>query len=81
MSRRLTKNDKARLLEHTNSSSELEKLAHFIDPNDSSEFHEGMAAGLLLALEIVSKNGGLNAVSAQTIHSVVCRCIQESESK
>lgn len=43
------------------------------------EFHEGMAAGLLIAIEMIDKNGGgLDPASAQTLMVVIIRCIDGS---
>lgn len=59
MSRRLTPDDKSRIMEQV-SDDLIDYLIgytnRFIDANDSSEFNEGMAAGLLLAVEIISKD-------------------------
>jgi hypothetical protein len=78
ISRRLTENDKAQLIEHADLTM-IPITNNFIDPKDSSEFHEGMAAGLLLATEIIKNSGVFNAVSAMGITTCVVRCIQESE--
>jgi hypothetical protein len=78
MSRRLSEYEKA-FLGEWRADSQLEKLTdRFIDPSDGKEFHEGMAAGLLLALELIKNAGGLNSISGQSINAVVQRCIKES---
>jgi hypothetical protein len=79
-SRRLNDDEKAKLVEHaTLQQEEMLVTNRFIDPNDGSEFHEGMASGLLLAVEIIQSCGGLNATSASAIAMVVARCIQETK--
>jgi hypothetical protein len=74
MSRRLTADDKAQLREFTDVYL-MEFTDKIIDPNDGKEFHEGMAAGLLLAVEIVTKTGELSTASAHAINACVQRCI------
>jgi hypothetical protein len=74
MSRRLTADDKAQLREFTDVG--LVKFTDkIIDPNDGKEFHEGMAAGLLLAVEIISNTGWLSPAGAHAINACVQRCI------
>ncbi len=78
MSRRLSEFEKS-LFNEWVSDSQLEKLTDsFIDPNDGKEFHEGMAAGLLLAQELITDAGGGIDSANLTIKALVQRCIKES---
>lgn len=71
MSRRLTELDKIMLSEYPVDDEVAGLARKHIDPDDTSEFHEGMAAGLLLAIQVINKSNGLNAVSAQAINALI----------
>ena len=75
MSKRLTSKDKIALM---NLKTEYEMPISFIDSEDGPEFHEGMAAGLLTAVELLSESGKLDSVLATALHTVIRRCIEET---
>ena len=78
MSRRLTKEEKRQLLEK--SDEELESLCnHFIDSRDGVEFHEGMASGILVAIEAIAAQGGLDTTTVTTLSAIIARCIKETQ--
>jgi hypothetical protein len=74
-SRRLSDDEKSQILEFAS-----EKLfpytEHFLDPADSPEFHEGMAAGVLLAIDVIKHSGGLNSSSATQVMAIAAQCIK-----
>lgn len=83
-SKRLSNEDKIRFLELLGDNEENRELAqHILSPEDSKEFHEGMVAGMLLAIEIFAKNRALESAiatqkSAKTLDACFQACIQET---
>lgn len=79
MSRRLSLNEKARILEQSNP--ELVDLpVRFLNDGEDKEFYEGMASGLLLAVEIINQqNNQLNAQAGEMIVAVMAKCIRHSD--
>lgn len=78
MSRRLTKDDKSRIIEQIDESA-IEHTAHLVSAEDGREFNEGLAAGLLLAVEVIGKNTSIGAVSALNIMVLAASCIRAAE--
>lgn len=75
MSKRLTPEDKIALM---NLKNEYEMPISFIDSEDGPEFHEGMAAGLVMAAELLGESGKLDPVLARSLYAIVCRCLEET---
>lgn len=78
MSRRLTEAQKAQIIEQ--SIPESEKLCDgFIDSSDSTEFYEGMAAGIDLTAEILRIfHVDIKPAVAKTMIIAMARCIKET---
>lgn len=75
---RLTKDQKAVLREHSYSET-IPEMDGMIDPNDGLEFHEGVVAGMFLALRIIGNQDDGRITSASRIIAIcVSRYLQET---
>lgn len=77
MSRRLTKEDKLAFL-GVAEDKEIGSLAQrILNPADGKEFHEGVAAGLILAIEIIDKHRKLDpAIATRVTLGALGACLQ-----
>lgn len=52
----------------------------FVDPTESSEFHEGVAAGIVLAFDIIEGAGGITPESTEFLKALTLANIKASQS-
>lgn len=71
MNRRLTENDKARLLEYCNDAFMSNAVKHLVDLNETKDFNEGFIAGILMAIEVINQSQKINTVSAVALNAVI----------
>lgn len=75
MSRRLTEQDKAILSEYPSQISNAVK--HIIDPTETKDFHEGMAAGILLMVELIDKTNNPKVI-AESANALIQESIKHT---
>lgn len=71
MSRRLTANEKSKLLEYCTDDYMYNAVKHLINTDETKDFNEGVVSGLLLAIEIIQKTNHLDRLSIIAINAVI----------